>query len=87
MEAAILQMRTELLNGTPKDELKTKYPTLSDKKHFWNMITSREIDTEILSSLIVLLEGIESNEFSENDASIMFGEVLVNKFVKGKVKE
>lgn len=87
MEKVIMEIRSELSNGSTPEQLKPKYTALSSKPHFWNMITAKELDNEILAPLVVLLDGMDAGEFSEDDASIMFGEVLVNKFVKGKVPE
>ena len=87
MDKLIIQIRSDLIGGATPEQLKPKYPTLSSKVHFWNMITAKDLDQEVLTSLVVLQEGIDAGEFTENDASIMFGELLVNKFVKGKVPD
>jgi hypothetical protein len=87
LEKEILSIRTKLLQGQSIESIKKEHPEMAKKEEFFKMITRKEIDSELLTALIVLLQGIENKEFTEHDASVMFGELLVEKFVKGKIKQ
>ena len=85
MNVEIKAIREKVLNKIPIDEIKKSHPELSSKKHFFEMIIKPDADEEILDTLGVLLQGIKDGIFTEEYASVKFGEILVEKFVKNKV--
>lgn len=82
----INEIRQKVLSNVPLKKIKKDHPKLAKKEHFFKMITKKDIDEEILNTLAVLLQGIEDGVFTEEYASVKFGEILVEKFVKNKVK-
>jgi hypothetical protein len=82
-----MDIRRMVAEGLPNARISATYPELAQKTHFFDMVTDKHVDDEILASLVTLLQGVERNEMTDDHASIMFGELLVNKYVKGKVPE
>jgi len=85
MDKEIKEIREKVMNQTPLGEIKKTHPKLAAKKHFFEMIVKKDADEEILNTLCVLLQGMEDGAFTEEYASVKFGELLVEKFVKNKV--
>ena len=85
MDVEIKEIREKVLNNMSINEIKRSHPELSAKKHFFDMIIKPDADEEILDTLGVLLQGIKDGIFTEEYASVKFGEILVEKFVKNKV--
>jgi hypothetical protein len=85
MEQEIKLIRQKLEDNVSIREIKKAHPELAKKEHFFKMVTQKEVDEEILHTLTVLLEGMQQGIFTEEYASVKFGEILVEKFVKNKV--
>ena len=87
VEKEIIEIRALVEEGVSKKTIAVRYPNMASKEHLFDMLTEKDMDQEILTALIVLREGVASNNMTDNDASIMFGELLVNKYIKGVVPE
>ena len=85
MEEEIKKIRKKVLDGIPEETIAKEHPDFAKKKHFFKMLMKKDIDKEILDTLIVLMKGMQEGVFNEEYASVKFGEILVDKFVKNKV--
>lgn len=85
MEAEIKKIREKVLQGTPEKTIAQEHPEFAKKTHFFKMLMKKDIDKEILDTLVVLMKGIQDGVFNEEYASVKFGEILVDKYVKDKV--
>ena len=86
MEKKILEIRQKLMTGVSKEELKKEYPEMAKKEKFFDMVTDKNMDEEILTALIVLREGVDKGEYTDEDASVLFGELLAKKYIPENLK-
>ena len=85
MDIELRTIREKVLANHSLDSIRAEHPDLAKKKHFFDMIVKKDADDEILNTLGVLLQGIKDDTFTEEYASVKFGELLVEKYVKDKV--
>lgn len=85
MDIEIKNIRSKVMANQSIESIKREHPELAKKKHFFDMIVKKDIDEEILNTLCILMQGIKDKTFTEEYASVKFGELLVEKFVKNKV--
>ncbi|AII17012.1 hypothetical protein JO84_gp227 [Aureococcus anophagefferens virus] len=66
-----------------KDLIRKYHKDFSEKyENLFNMITSDNCDDEILNKILKLKAGVNQNKFSQEEASVGVGQVLVDTYIK-----
>ena len=67
----------------PRELIKKYHETYAEKlENLFNMITSTLCNDEILNKMLKLKAGVDQEKFSQHEASVGVGEILVDTFVK-----
>ncbi len=72
---------------TIRNELKEQFPEFEmDYNSLFKLCTSEDYDLNRLLIFIQMASSIQKNEITEKEASVHIGEMLVNDYVKPKLK-
>jgi Lhr-like helicase len=72
---------------TIRNELKEQYPDFElNYNSLFKLCTSDDYDLNKLTMFIQMASSVQRKEISEHDASVQIGELLVNEYVKPKLK-
>ena len=82
-----LQDKKVLDTSNIKTLFKNKYSTFTEKQEsLFNGMIDESLDPDILMSMIQTYKKYKNNQMSEHDASVEFGQKLVDKIVKPNLK-